>query len=78
MKTIYAIYGGGQFIRENLCLNRPKKVKIVRLQNDWVEKCGCDGQDFYTNTLWATDLETVIRWAEAWAKGYGTFKYEIV
>lgn len=66
MTTIYKILGGGQKVQENAQSGIP--TGYIRVENsDWVEKCGCCGQDFFAGTMWTTDLETLQRWADDWA-----------
>ncbi|MCE8858276.1 hypothetical protein [Phocaeicola dorei] len=66
MATIYKIPGGGQKVQSNI--QKGADTEYVRVENsDWVEKYGCNGQDFYGNTMWSDDLETLQRWADVWA-----------
>lgn len=63
---IYQIIGGGQRVRQNIDLGLDTTYKVVE-NSDWVEKAKCNGQDSFTNVLWATDFETIQRWANDWA-----------
>lgn len=66
MATIYKIMGGGQKVQRNVRAGLP--TKYIKVENsDWVETCGCNGQDFATNAMWCTDLEYLQRWANEWA-----------
>lgn len=66
MTTIYKISGGGQKVQRNI--QKGMDTEYVKVENsDWVEKCGCNGQDFYGNTMWSDDLETLQRWVDVWA-----------
>lgn len=66
MATIYKITGGGQRVQQNAQMGLD--TEYIKVENsDWVEKCGCDGQDFATNIIWCTNLETLQRWADVWA-----------
>lgn len=75
-ETIFKIEGGGQAIRQACQLG--KEVEIKTEKSDWPEKAKCAGQDSYTNTIWANDIETVMRWAQDWAKGNGKLKLNTV
>ena len=66
MATIYKITGGGQRVQQNVQMGLDTEYKKVE-NSDWVEKCGCDGQDFATTIMWCTNLETLQRWANTWA-----------
>lgn len=66
MATIYKITGGGQKVRENVQAGIPTGY-VRDDHSDRVEKSGCEGQDFSTGVMWATDLETLQRWADGWA-----------
>lgn len=73
--TIFKIIGGGQRVRQNIQSKQP--IIIVRIENsDWPEKAGVVSCDSYTQAIWATDEKTVRRLAKAWAKGYGTVKFQ--
>lgn len=66
MTTIYKIPGGGQKVQSNV--QNGVDTEYVRVENsDWVEKYSCNGQDFYGNTMWSNDLETLQRWVDVWA-----------
>lgn len=66
MATIYKIMGGGQKVQRNVQAGLP--TKYVKVENsDWVERCGCTGQDLATDIMWSTDLENLQRWANEWA-----------
>lgn len=66
MATIYKIMGGGQKVQRNTQAGLP--AKYIKVENsDWVETCGCTGQDFATNYMWSIDLEDLQRWANEWA-----------
>ncbi|WP_455668475.1 hypothetical protein [Phocaeicola sp.] len=66
MTTIYKIMGGGQKVQRNTQAGLP--TQYIKVENsDWVEKCGCSGQDFAANTMWSTELEDLQRWANEWA-----------
>lgn len=66
MATIYQIIGGGQRVRQNAELGLKTKYQIIE-NSDWVEKTKTHGQDFFTNTMWSTNLSTLQRWANDWA-----------
>lgn len=66
METIFTIIGGGQKIRHNVQYGRPVCFEEVE-NSDWPEAARCNGQNFYSNTMWSTDLETLQRWANEWA-----------
>ena len=65
MNIIFKINNGGQSVRE--LTERNEIIEIVKEENDWVEKSKTNGQDFFANTIWSTDLETLLEWCEKWA-----------
>ena len=66
MATIYRINGGGQFVQQSV--QKSTQIQYEKVENsDWPEKCKCDGQDLYANTMWSTDLGTLQLWANNWA-----------
>lgn len=65
-QTIYLIIGGGQRVRQNV--EQGSQTEYQKIENsDWPDKAQCEGQNHFTNALWATDFETVQRWANEWA-----------
>lgn len=65
-QKIFIINGGGQYVRQGSDFNLPVYFEIVE-NSDWPVKAKCFGQDSYTNVMWATDFETLQRWANDWA-----------
>lgn len=66
MKTIFKIIGGGQKIRQNIQIEI--HTEVIKIENsDYVEKSKAHGCDSFTHIMWATDIETLQRWANEWA-----------
>lgn len=71
MRKTFIIRGGGQAVQQfaqKTIFNKMRYPLIVEVkETDWPIKARCEGQNNYTNAIWATDLDTVQRWADEWA-----------
>ncbi|MGR4860076.1 hypothetical protein ABLT32_13710 [Bacteroides pyogenes] len=65
-RTIYVIRGGGQRVQQDARYNLPVEYEVIN-DSDWVEECGCVGQDHYANTMWSTEFEDIQKWSNEWA-----------
>lgn len=67
MSTIYKIIGGGgQRVLQNVQNGVPTKYQVIH-DSDYIEKCGCNGQNFATSYIWSDDLERLQAWCDEWA-----------
>jgi hypothetical protein len=76
-KVVYMVSGGGQKIRQNEDYGNSTVIILKDSNCDWVKKAKCNGQNSFTNYLWADDLEMVKKWAMEWSY-FKKLHFEIV